>query len=349
MYEIIDIENGVKWDEIVKSFKYYDVQYLNNYAKAFNINGDGKPILFYFNNGLTRAVNVVMIRDISLHQNFNRNLKKNTFYDISSPYGYGGMLVVGNDYKEVYEEFDAFCKKSKFISEFVRFNLVYSNIDSFPGKIESHMHNIIRLLDIPLDEIVMDFENRLRKNLRKAQKNDFEIEFDIDGSKLDDFLDIYYHTLDRNNAKKIYYFSKLFFEEINKMKNNYIYIYVKHEGHYIASELILYGSENCYSFLGGTKKEYFELRPADILKLEIIKWAKNKGLKRFIIGGGNGSDDGIFKYKKSFAPNGVQNYYIGKRTINNDEYNRLIKIANIKNSDEVNFFPVYRMISEDSK
>ncbi|WP_218143812.1 GNAT family N-acetyltransferase [Planococcus faecalis] len=112
----------------------------------------------------------------------------------------------------------------------------------------------------------------------------------------------------------------------------------------ISTELVIFGSENCYSFLGGTDREYFHLSANNYLKYEIIKWAKEKGLKRFILGGGYGADDGIFKYKKSFAPNGVCSFYVGKKVFNEEKYNELVQMRNEDmgfESDNL-FFPKYR-------
>lgn len=53
----------------------------------------------------------------------------------------------------------------------------------------------------------------------------------------------------------------------------------------ISTELVLDGASNCYSYLGGTDSEYFYTRVNASLKYEIIKWAKEKGLKDFVLGG----------------------------------------------------------------
>ncbi|MCB6759171.1 GNAT family N-acetyltransferase, partial [Phocaeicola vulgatus] len=83
-----------------------------------------------------------------------------------------------------------------------------------------------------------------------------------------------------------FYFNREFFEKINKMKGNFAYFYVLYENKIISTELVIYGTENAYSYLGGTDSQYFGLRPNDFLKFEIIKWAKEKGLRNFILGGG---------------------------------------------------------------
>lgn len=344
LFNVINISKAEYWDEIVKSFKNYDVNYLSRYAKAFQLHGDGEPFLFYYDKDGTRGINVFMKRDIGLVPYFKNKIPLNTVFDLSTPYGYGGFWIEGEDYEAVIKAYNSYCLENGFVSEFVRFHL-FSNYNTyFNGISETRTHNVVRSLEISFDDMFMDFEHKVRKNIKKANNAGLKIEIDEAGERLDDFLNIYYGTMDRTDASTSFFFSKEFFQEINKMENNYVYIHVIYEGKVVSSELVLYGAENCYSFLGGTNREYFSLRPNDFLKYEIIKWAKNKGLKRFVLGGGYGGDDGIFKYKKSFAPNGVYDFYIGKKIFDNDKYNELVELRckDEKFDINTNFFPIYR-------
>lgn len=330
MLSIITVNETEVWNKIVKSFENYDVNYLNEYAKAFQLHGDGEPLLFYYDNGSTRAINVVMKRDIAEAEFFKEELPTNTWFDLSTPYGYGGFWLEGEDYIAVNEAYDRYCMDQGFVSEFVRFQLFSDYQLHYSGISETHTHNVVRTLEVPLDAMLKEFEHKVRKNLKRAVASELDIEIDTTGERLYDFLNIYYGTMDRANATENYYFSKQFFETLNKMKDNYVYIHVLSEGQIISTELVLYGSENCYSFLGGTNQDFFHMRPNDFLKYEIIKWAKSKGLKRFILGGGSGDDDGIFKYKKSFAPNGVCDFYIGKKIFDKGKYKKLMELRKKK-------------------
>lgn len=128
------------------------------------------------------------------------------------------------------------------------------------------------------------------------------------------------------------------------MRENITYFYVLFEEKIISAELVIYGTENCYSFLGGTNKDYFELRPNDFLKYEIIKWACNKKLKNYVLGGGYGLDDGIFQYKTCLAPNGLVDFFIGEKIFNFEQYDELMRIRLKENPDccEAEYFPQYR-------
>lgn len=342
--EVVGINENEKWDKIVKSFKEYDVHYLNNYVKAFQFHGEGEPFLFYFSDIDCRAMNIFMTRDIALLPIFEDNLPIEKWFDLSTPYGYGGFIVEGQNYEEVNQVFQKYCKDNNYVSEFVRFNLFNNYALNYNGTVESPTMNIVRDLNLSLEDMLMDFEHKVRKSLKKAQKEEFEVEIDYSGERLDEFLTIYYSTMEKNNANEKFFFSKEFFQLINEMRNNIVYIHILHKGKVVSTELVIYGPENCYSFLGGTMREYLKLQPNTLLKYEIIKWAKEKGLKRFVLGGGYGENDGIYKYKKSFAPNGVCKFYIGKKIINEVKYKDLVNLKSIGYSNEIslNFFPEYR-------
>ena len=82
---IINIKENEKWDDIVKSFRNYDVNYLSGYVKAFQLQGDGEPILFYYDDGSTRAMNVAMKRDIAHAEPFKDKLPLSTWFDSFYP------------------------------------------------------------------------------------------------------------------------------------------------------------------------------------------------------------------------------------------------------------------------
>lgn len=344
MISIVSIDETELWDSIVKSFDHYDVYYLSQYAKAFYQIGEGEPLLFYYENNTTKAMNVVMKRDIAWCKPFRNLLPPNEMFDLSTPYGYGGFWIQGNDYSSLEKEYISLCVEKGYISEFVRFHLYSKYIDVFNGTIDSCTNNVVRSLNLDLGDMLKNFEHKVRKNINTARRSGLEIEIDETGKRLTEFLDIYYKTMIRRDAGEYYFFPEDFFKSIQKMHDNFVYIHVLYENKVISTELVLYGKENSYSFLGGTRSEYFHLRPNDFLKVEIMKWLKEKGIKRFILGGGYGEDDGIFKYKKSFAPNGIQKFYIGKRIFDQDKYDYLMEIRKKEQGFpfDTEFFPGYR-------
>lgn len=346
MISEISVDNSVLWNQIVKSFQNYDVFYLNEYVTAFmkEEEKNGTPILLFYENNDERAVNVVFKRDISKDEKFTFKLEAGKYYDLISPYGYGGFWGNLKDYNTLNKEYNSYCIEHGCICEFVRFELFADYYKHYDGEVETRTHNVIRNLEMPIEEMWMNFKQKVRKNVKKANSYGLQIIIENTADHLQDFLDIYYSTMDRSNAENEYYFSEEFYKTINLMRDNIMYFHVIHEGKIISTELVIYGAENCYSFLGGTNSDYFNLRPNDFLKFEIIKWAREKGLRNYVLGGGYGTDDGIFQYKTCLAPNGVVNFYIGRKIFNEEMYNRLIGLRSLDNPScrTSHFFPKYR-------
>ena len=92
----------------------------------------------------------------------------------------------------------------------------------------------------------------------------------------------------------------------------------------------------------------FHLRPNDLLKYEIILWAKSCGKQYFVLGGGAQPGDGMYRYKLSFAPCGSVPFYTGRRIINQALYERLVANKGLslgqgaESRSEPRFFPAYR-------
>lgn len=265
-------------------------------------------------------------------------------YDIISAYGYSGPHTSGNitaeNWKEFWERFDEWCHKSAIISEVIKFGLFGNEDCCYPGKIEEIMNNIVRPLNISITDLFRDYEHKVRKNVKRAIK--YGLVFEDSWGNTEDFLKIYYETMDRKNADKKYYFSRNFFESLYLvMKENCCTFFVTYNGIPISTELVLLSDENIYSYLGGTVQSYFEMRPNDFLKSKIIEWGHKKGYKNYILGGGYGEEDGIYRYKKSFAPNGIKKFEIGSRKLDTMRYEQICTEKGIDPND--NYIPAYRL------
>lgn len=337
------IDDQNQWDAVVRSFQDYDVFYLSGYSKAFmkeNPKENGIPVLLLYENGSDRAINVVFRRDVAHDEKLREKIELGKYYDLITPYGYGGFWGSVSDWAQLNQTYTDYCVSNHYICEFVRFELFTEYAQHYDGDVESRTHNVIRSLSLPLDEMWMDFKQKVRKNVKKANSYNLSIIVESTDDHIDDFLRIYYSTMERTYAEKKYFFSRTFYESLCEMKDNVMFFHAVYDGKIVSTELVIYGTENCYSYLGGTDIDYLHVRPNDFLKYEIIKWAKGKGLKCFVLGGGYGADDGIFQYKYALAPHGVVDFHIGRKIFDQKSYDMLVGLR----SDTINedFFPVYR-------
>ncbi len=278
-------------------------------------------------------------------------------YDFYTPYGYTGPFfhnnVDKNDLFSFWENVDEWMRKNNVVSEFIRFNL-FGNTIGYSGQLHPTMLNIKGKI-IDAETQWRKFEHKVRKNVKKAMRENLESKIfyiNITEKDIKDFYDIYIDTMERTEADEFFSFS--FNGFVNFIQNNKLFsaictIYSNNIP--ISSELLLVSNDSIFSFLGGTKEEYFHLRPNDFLKYEVINWARDKGKKNYVLGGGYGYEDGIFKYKKSFFPDDVVSYMTGRKIIDEKNYISFVEFASkerIKNNmgelniNDTSFFPLYK-------
>jgi len=247
--------------------------------------------------------------------------------DLTSPYGYGGAFVSGSfdATDDFWKAFEDWARSRSIVSEFLRFSLFSDQLLAYPGTSEIRLMNVVR--DLTGDEAAMwtEFDHKVRKNVNKARREGVTIEIDPEGARLDDFLRIYTSTMDRRAASKGFYFGREFFEKIVRtLKGQFVFAHALHDNRVISTELALVSAHHIYSFLGGTDETAFSLRPNDLLKLELMRWGKEHGKRAFVLGGGYAPDDGIFKYKRGFAPDGLLPFSTGMRVLDADRYATLV-------------------------
>jgi CelD/BcsL family acetyltransferase involved in cellulose biosynthesis len=259
--------------------------------------------------------------------------------DIVTPYGYGGAFRTGEaDADAFWAAFDAWAAEQGAVSELVRRSLFPERLLPYPGEREARLVNVVRDLEPSPDELWMDYEHKVRKNVNKARRSGLRVEIDETGARLDDFVRLYEHTLDRRGASARYRFPRAFFERIrDRLAGHFVFAHVLDSGRVVSSELALLSATSAYSFLGGTDEAAFELRPNDLLKVELMLWAKEAGKRRFVLGGGHEAGDGIFRYKRSFAPHGLVPFEIGMRIFDPKRY------AELSRGRETTHFPAYRV------
>ena len=172
MLSVYTLEDTEKWDAIVHSFHNYDVYWLSGYAKTFQVHGDGDPILFFYDDGSTHGINVVMIRDIATSAPFRGNLEENCYFDIATPYGYGGWLIEGENVGKLFQTYFDWLDNNNIICEFVRFHPLVKNHESCRNFYDIERLGEVVHMDLSSPEVIWENltsenRNRIRKAVQK--------------------------------------------------------------------------------------------------------------------------------------------------------------------------------------
>jgi hypothetical protein len=292
-----------------------------------------------------------LLRDLSF-QKYCFSLKA---FDITSAYGYSGPFYLGPRPSEecigrFWHSLHGWAHENRVVSEFVRFSLFPETQLPYPGDRWLAGEHVVRSLNTPEPKRWMEFEHKVRKNVKTAIRNGVRIETDASGSTLNQFLEVYHRTLVRRSAHSEYYLSPQYFETLRRhLLGHFIFFHAILDGKTISTELVLLSADRIYSFLGGTLEEYFYCRPNDLLKYEIMKWGAARGKQHFVLGGGYQKEDGIFRYKLAFAPEGRRSYFLGGTVLHRGLYDDLLRHRSDYEATQGKqwqpkepFFPAYR-------
>jgi hypothetical protein len=254
------------------------------------------------------------------------------YYDIQGAPGYNGLVttVKTPDFmQEFHLILSQWCVDQHVVAEFSRCDPATGNHRLFPETCLAEVNrNIIADLRKPND-IAAGYDRSAIKNIRKAEREGLTVKIfrgqEVADDLLATFAAIYHETMTRNNAMPEYLFTADFFADVKRLAGDLVlFCFTYIDDRPIACEVVVYNMTYAWSWLGGTLSSHYPLRPNDLLKHRIICFLKDAGVSFFCLGGGMTPDDGIFRYKRSFAAGGETPFYIAKRVHLPEVYGQLM-------------------------
>lgn len=351
MIEIIPITETAKWDSIINSFPDSDVYYYLGYVEGFSLHGDGEPMLILYEGTSCRGICVMMKRDVADAVHFKGLIEKGRYFDMVTPYGYGGFIFDhapdAEEMKKLGAELWEALAKEGAVAAFFRFHPVLKNAPDSRDILEVIDLGHTIALDLTSPEVI--WENIISKNrnmIRKAEKSGVEIRHGKGMELLDTFREIYDETMRHDNAEAYYFFEREFYESIDRdLRDNYEMFYAVLEDEVIAMSIMLFGGSQMHYHLSGSRYEYRRLAPSNLLLYKAALWGCEQGFKTFHLGGGFGSgEDNLYKFKAAFNRNSDCQFSIGRKIINQDLYDRLLALRGFtpEQLSRIGYFPKYR-------
>lgn len=345
MLTVYTLDESQQWDCVVRSFEKYDVYWLSGYVKAFQIHGDGTPLLFYFEDEKTQGIHVVMKRDVADDKRFAGIIPKERYFDFVSPYGYGGWLIEGEKTEALFSVYKAWTEEHNIVSEFVRFHPVLRNHEACSGFYEIKQMGEIVCMDLASPEVIWEqITNKNRNMIRKAKKNGVRIFHGAFPKIYAVFKQIYDRTMDRDCAQNYYYFGEEFYRSIlADLPYNAQVFWAEKDDVVIAASIILCANGYMNYHLSGSREEYATFAPTNLLLYEAACWGSVNGYTTFYLGGGVGSnDDGLLRFKKSFNRKESGYFFVGKKIYDAGKYTALLAKREFDMQVGTGFFPAYR-------
>ncbi len=271
--------------------------------------------------------------------------------DLVSPYGYGGPFGWGSCKVETFwTDFDNWARTIRAVSLFIRFSLFKDQLIPFYGDTLVKASCVMVSLEPPVDLLLRSYDKSARENVRQAERAGLTIELDPECRRLDEFLAVYYSTMNRVGALPQYYFPRSFFETlVAQLHGQVALVHVLHNQRVLSTELLLTSENYLYAFLGGTLEEGLPLRANQLLRHGVNLWGKAQGMKQIVLGGGYSGEDSLLRYKQRFAPGGLVSFRVGTQIMDPHAYQALVdKRARWERergqqwSAACGFFPAYR-------
>lgn len=340
---VYTLEQAEQWDSIVRSFKDYDVYWLSGYVKAFQIHGDGEPLLFNYEGQGVRGINVVMKRDVAKDKRFKVKIKEGQYFDFATPYGYGGWIIEGACTEELFKAYESWIQKNGIISEFVRFHPMVKNHDeSRPFYEVIQLGEVVHMNLSSPEDIWNNIISKNRNMIRKAIKNGIKIYNGRFPEIYEKFRDIYNATMDKDDAEKYYYFGSNFYTSIlEDLPQNALLFWAEKDGQFIAASIMIGANGYLNYHLSGSLREFSSLAPGNLILYTAALWGCANGYRTFYLGGGVGSgEDSLFKFKRAFYKGELNHFYIGKRIYDQEKYDRLLELR--ETVENPGYFPKYR-------
>ncbi len=343
MLSVYTLDQSCQWDTIVRSFKEYDVYWLSGYVKAFQLHGDGEPLLFFYEDRVSRGINVVMRRDIAKDERFAGKIPEGEVFDFATPYGYGGWIIEGGCNGQLFDEYKNWAEEHSIVSEFVRFHpMIHNHEQCSPFYDIDKLGPVVHMDLLSPQTIWENITSKNRNMIRKAVKNGIQIYNGRFPEIYEQFRVIYDQTMLKDDADKYYFFEPEFYELVlNALPYNAQVFWAEKNKTVVAAAILLTANRRMNYHLSGSLREYGSLAPTNLLLYEAAMWGSENGYKTLYLGGGVGSgEDGLFRFKRSFYRGSLNSYFVGTKIYDMSLYNNLTNMRS--HVVESAFFPLYR-------
>jgi len=270
--------------------------------------------------------------------------------DIDPILGYYGPLVNTSNLEFIEKAIALYIlrqEQNNIVAEVMRFNPLMKNHLTFQTMGNMKVVEAKKIIVINCyseeNQQLLEFTAKCRSSVKRGIR-DCSFQLLDKGSQWGLFTNLYLGSLDRIGADKKWYFSPDIFDQI-KQKEIFKIFGVYSDNHLTCVALVIDHPFAGYYLMAASTSNPVQ-GANEYLIYSISKYLSNKGVKHFILGGGNTSseEDPLYKFKRKFAKEHTP-FYIGKIIHSKSRYDQLCCEAIQKKPDLRNsqFFLKYHL------
>ena len=320
-----------------------DIYFLPEWGKSYESKDGGELKIFEFENEIGHVFYQFVLRPVPVRNG------EVAYFDTITPYGFSGPLILRcAPYKKeelvalFNDEFQQYCEKHNIVAEYIRFNPWLKNRSDFETIYNIKENGSTVVIDLTVDNFFTDeFSSNARKQVRRALKNNVEIEYDFTGNSIKEFHRLYNLMAKKNSIGDYYLFTEQFLmNSFKSLEGKQFIISAKHEGKYISTALFIHHGDYLHYHLAASDPEYFNLAGNSLLVYEACRWGTENGKKELHLGGSMGT---LYRFKSGFTKGETLEFEVGTKVRNEEVYNGLVDYKKRKSEiRDARYFPLYR-------
>lgn len=280
-----------------------------------------------------------------------RKIKNTSFFDLITPYGYGGVAFKKNtdtDFKEnIFELLRDCLSNTNCISVFLRLHPLLNNNVKESEFVFGNGVTLATKLNSSYPDLYNKYSSGHKYDLKKSKKNEnISIVDDADFIFFDNFIEIYLETMRYLQATDFYFFDREYFYRMKGLLADKLkLVVVKFNEQVIGASLFMLDNGIIQYHLSGTTIDGKKYQPSKLILDYMIDWGISQGYNFLHLGGGvGGQQDALYKFKKGFTAD-EYSFYTVRLIINSTVYRQLcldLKFTDTEIDNISNFFPLYR-------
>ena len=268
------------------------------------------------------------------------------YYDLVTPRGECGPFIekgeenIGNHIRGFSNALKAYCADENIIAEYVKFDPWNNNREFCKDiyHIETHGQNF----SIPLQEdfLYTQIHADKRNQIRRAAKKGAKVELEASWDRIQEFLDVYRFTVEKNNVSSYYFLNAEYLEKYKRLLGDKAMLSFGYlDGRTAACALTVATEDVCNGIFCASDPACGNINVMSLLYYNIAVYYSNKGCKYMDMGGAiDGS--GLERFKKTFVSEEQwHKCYIGTAIRNKEIYDKLVEQ---RGGPHIGYFPEYR-------
>lgn len=250
--------------------------------------------------------------NIFYHGFYKGRVLNTNLYDIQSPYGYGGPIIIGDEKfkRRATDMYLEWCKGNNILVEFIRFHPMLKNEETYYGKKIFNRSTVY--INLKESSIIKTFSTRARTAIKKAKKNNVTISFIKNNTNIESFIEIYNKLMADKHTTGNYFFDKDYYINLLKSPATVLVSALDVNKNIIASSMFFLNEKISEYHLSASTEVGKELSATHLILYEFAEYAKKHDCEFLYLGGGNSSEENnsLLFFKKGFSKK-ESSFYIG--------------------------------------